>query len=750
MRGKAARRLLAAGVIGAAAVAAVPLVRGWVVRGWLTRVTSSESRPNILLVTLDTTRADRIGAYGYTRARTAHLDRLAAEGVRFERAIAPAPITLPSHASLFTGRYPFGHGVRNNGNFYLSDRFPTLATVLHDRGYRTAAFVSSFILDRRYGLGRGFDEYDDHLETGAGQVVNFQVERRGDRTALAASAWLERYVRERSSQAEPSGAEASKPFFLWLHLYDPHEPYHPPQPFRDVFADRPYDGEIAFVDTIVASVRDRLDKLGLLTSTVIAVVGDHGESLGDHGEETHSMFVYEAVLRVPMILWWPGHVPSGQVVRPMVRVIDLAPTLLALAGAPPLPEADGRSLLPVIERRGPGPDSAYAETYLPLFYMNWSPLRSIQDDRWKYIEAPQPELYDLSRDPGERENLAGRDAPRTAALQRALDQLTGGAQGSMSVGRLDREALEKLAALGYVGAGGGSPGTGGTSGAAGGAAAADGRMGAGPDAGKPDPKAMIAVFNRLRKANSAVREGRFGEATGIAREVLGRDPRNAFATIIMASAHMNQGENRKAISGYRRYLELVPTSAYAHHWIAICDLRLGERESALAEEEAALAIDPKYADAHVLRGGVLAARGQLDAAIGELGQAVDTDPDKPALRLDLAKVLVEAKRYDAAAAQYRRALELQPRNADAHTGFGVLLADQGRLDQGIAEFRRALEIDPIHGEARFDLARALEGAGQLEDARFEYEHVVGSEQAAPEVRRAARERLGALGGGTRR
>ena len=257
-------------------------------------------RDNILLVTLDTTRADRLGSYGYARARTRYLDRLAAEGVRFDAAFSPAPITLPAHASILTGLYPFEHGVRNNGNFYLDDRFETLATILSTQGYRTAGFVSSFVLDRRYGLARGFETYDDRMAGPQAQVVNLEAERRGDRTSAALNAWLEAHGR--------GGA----PFFAWLHLYDPHEPYRAPQPFGSAFADSPYDGEIAFVDAIVASVLDKLAELGLRDRTIIAIVGDHGESLGDHGEETHSMFVYDAAVRVPLLLWRPGrHSSSG-------------------------------------------------------------------------------------------------------------------------------------------------------------------------------------------------------------------------------------------------------------------------------------------------------------------------------------------------------------------------------------------------------------------------------------------------------
>jgi arylsulfatase A-like enzyme/tetratricopeptide (TPR) repeat protein len=693
---------------------------------------------NILLVTLDTARADRIGAYGYAEAKTSHFDRLAAEGVRFERAVAQAPITLPSHASLFTARFPFTHGVRNNGNFYLSDQFPTLATALHDRGYRTGAFVSSFILDRRYGLARGFDEYDDRLESARKQVVNFEVERRGDQTALKADAWLERYARENgavgSQQSAVGGQQSAEvhPFFLWLHLYDPHEPYRPPQPFRDMFADRPYDGEIAFTDTILASVMDRLDKLGLLQSTLIAVVGDHGESLGDHGEETHSMFVYEPALRVPLILWRPGRLPAGRIVQPLVRVLDLAPTLLDLIGAPPLAGAEGRSLMPLVNGDALPPAPAYAETYLPLFYMNWSPLRALEDERWKYIDAPKPELYDLASDPKETNNLAGREPARAAEWAAALTKFTGGGAGPMTGSRVDRETLDKLASLGYVAAAvepAKTPGAPGASGAS--------------DAARPDPKDVIAVFNRLRAANSAVRDGRFADATVVARSVLAEDPKNAFARIIVASAQLNQGAYKEAIAGYRAYLDLVPTSAYAHHWIAICYIRLGDRDRALAEEEAALAIDPNYADARVLRGGVFAALGRFDEAIAELTKAVATDPDKAGLRLDLAKVLVDAGRLDEAEAQYRRALALAPADADVHTGFGVLLAERKRLEDAVGEFSRALEIDPLHDEARFDLARVLEQQGKTDAARTEYERVAASEREGP-IRSAARRRLAAL------
>ena len=664
------------------------------------RLLPAPTPPNILLITLDTTRADRLGVYGHTLARTPRLDRLAREGVLFERALTVAPITLPAHASLLTGTYPFTHGVRNNGDFSLTETVPTLATTLHDAGYRTAAFISAFVLDRRYGLARGFDEYDDRVT----------LERRGDRTAAAAAEWLDAH------------ASGPAPFFVWLHLYDAHNPYDPPPPFRDAFAGHLYDGEIAFDDEVIGSVLDRLDRAGRLSSTIVAVIGDHGESLGEHGEDTHAVFVYESTLRVPMILAWPGRLPAGRRVSSLVRGIDLAPTLLDLADRPPLAGAQGRTLMPLVRGAATGARSAYAESYFPLLYMNWAPLRSIQDERWKFIDAPTPELYDLQRDASEQTNLAEREPARAAALRRALDAVTGGAPGVMTRRTIDADTAAKLAALGYVGSAG--SGMTPTSGAEG-----------------PDPKQMIGVFNRLRQANAAVQGGRFAEAAAIARDALRQDPHNAFATIVLANADLEQGRYRDAIAGYRAYLDLVPASADAHHRIAICFARLGDSERALAEDEAALAIDPRSGDARMLRGGLLAGRGRTDEALRELRGAVDISPENAAFRVGLARVLVTKGQLDGAEVELRRALQLQPQSADAHAAYGGLIVARGQPERAVAEFERALTLRPDADDIRLDLARALERAGRAADARVEYARLADARETPADIKKAAKARL---------
>jgi arylsulfatase A-like enzyme/Tfp pilus assembly protein PilF len=678
---------------------------------------SRASPPDILLITLDTTRADHIGAYGYRGARTPRLDQLAGEGVLFERALAAAPITLPAHVSLFTGLNPYAHGVRNNGNFALKDE-PTLATMLHERGYRTAAFVSAFVLDRRFGLASGFDHYDDRMDAerssgggGAPPLEKNAPERPANRTARAAVEWLNANGRD------------ERPLFVWIHLYDPHDPYDPPSPLREAFADRPYDGEIAFADQAIGSVLDSFKGLGRRAPPIVAVAGDHGESLGEHDEATHSMFVYESTMRVPMIIAWPGRLPAGRRVPAIARAIDLAPTLVDLAVGAKFPMANGRSLVPAIEGRAAALESAYGETFFPLFYMNWAPLRSIQDERWKFIDAPVAELYDLSTDPGEQTNLAEREPARAAALRRALDQETGNDRvGAMIERPMDAETVQKLAALGYIGAAGRGAVT-------------------RTAATLADPKAMIGVFNQLRRANAALQEGRLGQAESIARDVHARDPRNAFAAIVLANVHMDQGRYREAIAGYRMYLELVPASADAHHRIAICYSRLGDVDHALAEDEAALAIDSRAAEARMLRGGLLSSRGRIDEALRELRAAVEIDPGNAPFRIGLARVLVTARKHDEAEVELAKAIELQPRNPAAHAATGALLAARGQPERAVDAFQRALELNEDQDDVRLDLARTLEQVGRVAAAQAEYRRLADGRETPPDIRKAARARL---------
>lgn len=661
-------------------------------------------KPNVLLITLDTTRADRIGAYGYKGASTPNLDRLAAAGVLFEQALSSAPLTLPAHSSLITGREPYTHGVRNNGYFVLSADVTTLAEVFSAAGYDTAAFVSAFVLDRQFGLAQGFSQYDDTLDSASGAGSSLESERRGDRTVDAAARWMAR-------------RDATKPYFVWVHLFDAHDPYAPPSPFRERFSGHLYDGEIAFMDALVGSL---LEKAGYnQASTLVVVAGDHGESLGEHGESTHGLFVYEGALRVPLIMAGAG-IARAAVVADPVRLIDIAPTVSDLAGIGALAGAEGRTLRSLVTGDGAREEAPaiYAETYFPQFFMGWSPLRSLRDGRWKFIDAPEPELYDLAVDAGEATNLAAREPARAAALQRALHSVVAGKANTMTRTTMSADARERLAALGYVSA---SPTP----------SSSDGARGA-------DPKRMVAVFEQLLEGNRALSRGDATAAARIARDVVRQDANNAFARLLEGRAALAGGRHREAIAAFTAYLTLVPESADAHHWTALAHLRLGDRARALAEEEAAIALDPRHAAAVSLRAGLLFSMGRADEGIKSLRDAVARDPSNHQLVLELADLLSDAQKYSDAEVEYRRVIAAQPANSRALAGLGVVLASTGRIDAALESLTRAVELDARDEEARLARAEVLAHLGRNGEARAEFERLAQS-AVRPDIRAAAQQ-----------
>ncbi len=370
-----------------------------------------EGPVNVLLITLDTTRADRLGAYGCAQARTPAMDALAAAGVRFARAQSPVPLTLPAHASIMTGAYPTFHGLRNNGSYFLPPQAETLAEILKSRGYRTAAFVSSFVLDSRFGLDQGFDIYSDRMETGGG-MKDLQSERPAGEVFADFDVWL-------------TSAGGGAPFFCWLHFYDPHLPYSPPEPFKSDAALPPYDGEIANVDLNVGRAVERLRGLGLYDNTLIIVAGDHGEAFGEHGESGHGIFCYQETLAVPLLMRLPGKRPRSAVIDDMVDLVDILPTTLDAVGAQAPPYVQGISLLPLISgKRGPEREF-YFESLYAQEDMGGAPLTGLLAGGWKFIDLPRAECYDLEADPGEKNNLLSSAAAPAGRLKARLTGMAG-------------------------------------------------------------------------------------------------------------------------------------------------------------------------------------------------------------------------------------------------------------------------------------------------------------------------------------
>lgn len=431
---------------------------------------------NVLVITLDTTRADRLAAYGFTGVKTPNLDRLAQEGVRFDQTAAAAPLTFPAHCSLFTGRLPPQHGARDNG-VVLSSREATLAAVLKAHGFQTAAVTGSYVVDSRWGLNQGFDQYDDDLADAPGaNHVGRGLQRAADAVADRALEWLYQH----------DGAR----FFAWLHFYDPHAPYEPPEPYRTIYATDPYLGEIAFVDTQLGRVLAFLDERRILDRTIVVVIGDHGESLGEHGERTHGLFVYESVLRVPFIIRAPFSLVGGRHVAEPTRSIDMMPTVLDLLGLPAPAGVQGRSVAGLMTGTGRALDLAtYSESLYPRDRFGWSDLHASRDGRFKVIRAPRPELYDLAADPHELRNLyaerpalAEGMAARLRAFERGLlndsqSQTAGPGLPRPSVSLADPDARARLAALGYT--------------------AAVRAMAVEDGSALPDPKDQIGLYNLI-------------------------------------------------------------------------------------------------------------------------------------------------------------------------------------------------------------------------------------------------------------
>jgi arylsulfatase A-like enzyme/Tfp pilus assembly protein PilF len=681
---------------------------------------------NLVVITLDTTRADRIGAYGHPNAGTPNFDALAQDGVLFDHASTSAPITLPAHASIFTGRFPPQHGVRDNGGYFLNEKEHTLAETLKARGYATAGFIAAYVLDSKWGIDQGFDTFVDDFDLSKFKVFSMgNIQRPGNEVVDRALPWMEE--------------RRASPFFAWLHLYDAHTPYAPPEPFKSRYAGNPYQGEIAFADAQIGRVVQFLRDRDLYDRTVIVVIGDHGESLNDHGEEGHGFFVYESVINVPFVVRSPYSAMRGRRVGESVRSVDVMPTVLELLGAraPAGAAIDGQSITPLMTgARADMGLEAYAEAVYPLHHFGWSDLRALRQGRFKVIAAPRPELYDLQEDPGERTNvydsrkaLADRMIGR---LQEMEAHFKTSAQPKSNAAEIDPEAKARLAALGYVGSFVATVGD-------------DGSR-----AGLADPKDKVHLFNKISAArdlgrdvedlpaamamirevveedpkvidawftlgNMSSRQGKHEEAIGYFKRALALKADDEEAVINMAHAYRKLGRDDDALVGYRRFLELDPKSAQVRYEIAQILIDRGQYADAAAELRQALEVEPKMAAARNALAVVALNEGHLDVAEAEIRQAIEMKPDVRLAHFNLA--LLAERRNDPAAAQaeYTKELELHPNNFKAAFNLGRLYEAQGRAAEQEAAFRKAIEINPEFGEGYFYLAKLLLDQGRRFD-----------------------------------
>lgn len=695
---------------------------------------------SVLLITVDTTRPDRLEPYGAENVATPTMQSLAERGVVFEQASAVAPITLVAHTSILSGIYPFEHGVRNNGMQYVPESVTTLAEALQAEGYRTGAFVSAAVLAKRYGLDQGFEVYDDDLSERRNLSPRMVADRTAEAVVNASTAWL-----------DTLGPDEK--YFMWVHFYDPHASYSPPAPFRDTYRDRMYDGEIAYMDHEIGRMLQHPRLLGAGSEGPITlVVGDHGESLGEHGERTHALLAYNSTLHIPFILHVPGG-PGGLRIAEPVGQVDIMPTLMSLLGLPLNVDVAGRDLVPVIEGRTRETQrNYYSETYLPFYTYGWAKLKVLQRGRWKYIDAPQPELYDLMRDPLELTDQSRLQQGLGHDMKRDLDEWLAAFDSDQEASlSLDSEALAQLRSLGYLSVGSGS-------------------VSDVPNEERPNPMEMIEQHVGLERSRALLGDKLFDQAARQLEGVLRRDPSNLAAILDLVRAREGLGDYEEAIRLAERALELDPAYLQTTMMLARLEAARENLDRALELSNLVAERDPTNPDVRIQQASFLQRLGRWPKVREVLSQALEDNPDHPrvnavyahfvearqgmveeaetrlrsALERDpfldrgwlfLGRLLERSGRWDEATVSYRSGLEGRPDDPELHGALGHLLARLGRHAEGIAQLREAIRLSPKERtELYVSLGGLLAEVGRLDEAQREYDKVLAMDPKHPGAR----------------
>jgi arylsulfatase A-like enzyme/Tfp pilus assembly protein PilF len=655
-----------------------------------------DRRPNVLLITIDTLRADHLGSYGYAAAQTPTLDALAARGIRFERATTVAPLTLPAHSSLMTGTFPAYHTVRDNGGYYLGDDQVTLATVLRSRGYRTGGFISAFVLDGRWGIGQGFDRYYDNFDLSKYRLdVGLDaVQRPASEVVSKAIEWLDQ--------------DSSRPFLAWVHMYEPHAPYDAPESFRSRFPPTmigAYDAEVATADAQVGRLIEHLRASGRLDNTIVVALGDHGESLGEHDEEQHGFFVYDVTTRIPLIIAGAGLGP--RVVRDQVRIVDVMPTILDMLHVAPPKPVQGQSLLPLT--RGARLDLiAVSETWYPRHHYGWSELTSIRDERYHFIAAPRRELYDTQTDPAETHNIAEANPARADAQERALREFlartSSTARKDATPRPVDPDVEARLRALGYVGS-----------------SISPAVLKERP---RGDPKDKIALYNLMKQAALDSVDGRLDEGIAKVRRALAADPDIVEAYLMLGNMNTKAKRDKEALAAFQKALSLDADNQSAAFSLALAYKASGQTDAAEAGFERVLALNPRDSKARFQLTDIWMQRGEFARAEEALKKAVADNVERPGFLTKLGECYIELERYDLAEQNLRAALEEKSDEPMVHYDLGLIHEARGEPEKAIAEYQAEIARNAKTYRAQFNLAKLLNAAGRTADAARHFELAV--------------------------
>jgi choline-sulfatase len=635
---------------------------------------------NVLLITIDTLRWDYLGCYGKSDIETPNLDGLASRGVRFERALVQSPLTTPSHACMLTGQYPSIHQIRDVGGFVLDESIPTLAGLLSQRGYQTAALVAASVLHRRFGLDRGFDVYNDHMtsDPDVERLPGVVAEVRGDTITARALEWLE-------------GRDRRRNFFLWVHYYDPHFPYDPPAAYRSRYSEDPYAGEVAFVDEQIGVLLQRLESEGLDESTLVMAISDHGESLGDHGEYTHGVFLYDSTIRVPLLIAGPG-IRRGVVEETLARSIDLMPTALEFAGVSVPSELAGESLLPVLREGLPVRiHYSFMETFYPQTQMRWSELFGAQTVRWKYILAPTPELYDLQSERGENENLIDRHPDEAERLQREILRIIGtpGSEREIAYRPLDEATLRELQTLGYVSAGGSRKIV--------------------MDLSGPDPKEKVAILQGLDRATTLMNRGDFAAAVPVLQGLVRQDPGNPLVYQNLGICLQEVGDFRTALGVYESAVRNGADTDRTHAEIGEIRIRLYGPAAGIDALRKSAELNPRNLDNLGNLANAYLETGQIEEAESAVQAILAQNPDHATAHNLEGMIHIMRREPLRARRSFERAVQLNPDLVEPYMNLGILAQMAGDNPAAIRYFRAFLERakDPQYAEVVPRVERAL-------------------------------------------